>query len=180
MCERHEKEQDEQQSAQRPLNLQEKQYAQIITSHTRAGSPRTTDPLHPDAPDPNGTTTLKPPTDEPMEFSVSIDSSLVTGADCFNDTVRQRLANAQEEVTHLLDANRFLLTVNSGYANMYANMYEHVLQGKYKRATEQAEAFQALEEMFREERDSFRLRINGLTDNLQICEAKLRRANRHL
>jgi hypothetical protein len=115
-----------------------------------------------------------------MEFSVSIDPSLVTGAACFNDTVRQQLANAQEEVTHLLDANRFLLTVNSGDSNMHANMYEHVLQGKYKRATEQAEAFQAVEEMFRAERESIRLHINGLTDNLQICEANLRRANRHL
>jgi hypothetical protein len=108
---------------------------------------------------------------------VSIDPSLVTGAACFNDTVRQQLANAQEEVTRLLDANRFLLTVNSFDANMYANMYEHVMQGKDKRATEQAEAFQALEEMFRAERESFRLHINGLTDNLQICEAKLRRFN---
>jgi hypothetical protein len=180
MCEHHEKEQDEQQSAQKPLNLQEKQYAQILTSNPRAGSPITTDPLHPDAPDPIGTTTLKPPTDEVMEFSVSIDPSLVTGAACFNDTVRQQLANAQEEVKRLLDANRFLLTVNSGDANMYANMYEHVLQGKDKRATEQADAFQALEEMVRAERNSFRLRIDGLTDNLQICEAKLRRANRHL
>jgi hypothetical protein len=84
-----------------------------------------------------------------MEFSVSIDQSIVTGADCFNDTVLQQLANAQEEVIRLLDANRFLLTVNSGDDNMYANMYHHVLQGKYKRATEQAETFQALEEMFR-------------------------------
>jgi hypothetical protein len=134
MCEHHEKEQDEQQSAQRPLNLQEKQYAQILISNTRAGSPSTTAPLHPDAPDPIGTTTLKPPTYEPMEFSVSIDPSLVTGAACFNDTVHQQLVNAQEEVTRLLDANIFLLTVNSGdanmYANMCANMYEHVLQGK--------------------------------------------------
>jgi hypothetical protein len=166
--------------AQIPLNLQEKQYAQILTSNTRAGSPGTTALLHPDDPDPIGTTTLKPPTDEPMEFSVSIDPSLVTGDVCFNDMVRQQLANAQEEVTCLLDANCFLLTVNSGDANMYANMYEHVLQGKDKRATEQAEAFQALEEMFRAERESFRLRINGLTDNLQIYGANLRRANRHL
>jgi hypothetical protein len=144
MCEHHEKEQDKQQSAQRPLNIQEKQYAQIFTSDTCVGSPSTTAPLHPDAPDPNGTTTLNPPTDGPMEFSVSIGPSLVTGADCFNDTVRQHLANAQEEVIHLLDANHFLLTVNSGDANMYANMYEHVLKGKDKIATEQVEAFQAL------------------------------------
>jgi hypothetical protein len=54
--------------------------------------------------------------------------------------VHQQLANAQEEVACLLDANHFLLTVNS----VYANMYEHVLQGKDKRATDQAEAFQAL------------------------------------
>jgi hypothetical protein len=135
MCEHREKEQDEQQSAQRPLNLQEKQYAQMLTSNTRAVSPRTTAPLHPDAPDPVDTTTLKPPTDEPMEFSVSIDPSLFTGAACFNDTVHQQLVNAQEEVTRLFEANRFLLTVNSGDANMYDNMYEHVLQGKYKRAT---------------------------------------------
>jgi hypothetical protein len=101
-----------------------------------------------------------------MQFSVSIDPRLVTGAACLNDTVRQQLANTQEEVTLLLDANRFFLTVNSGDANMYANMYEHVLQGKEKRATEQAEAFQALEEMFRSECESFHLRINGLTDNL--------------
>jgi 2-polyprenyl-6-methoxyphenol hydroxylase-like FAD-dependent oxidoreductase len=134
MCEHHQKEQDKQQSAQRPLNLHQKQYAQILTSNTRAGSPSTTTPLHPDAPDPIGTTTLKPPTDAPMDFSVSIDPSLVTGADCFNDTVRQQLASSQEEVTHLLDANLFLLTVNSGDANMY----EHVLQGKDKRATKQA------------------------------------------
>jgi hypothetical protein len=180
MCEHHEKEQDKQQSAQRPLNVQEKQYAQIFASNTRIGSPSTTYPLHPDAPDPIGTTTLKPPTDEPMEFNVSTGPILVTGADCFNDTVRQQLANAQEEVTRLLDANHFLLTVNSGDAYMYANMYEHVLKGKDKRATEQVEAFQALEEMFRAERESFRLRINGLTDNLKICEAKVRRANRHL
>jgi hypothetical protein len=184
MCEHHEKEQDEQQSAQIPLNLQEKQYAQMLTSNTVAGSPSTTAPLHPDAPDPIGTTTLKPPTDEHIDFSVSIDPSLVTGAACFNNTVRQQLADVQEEVTHLLDANRFLLTVNSGYANMYANMYakmyEYVLQGKDKRATEQSEAFQALEETFRAERESFRLCVNGLTDNLQICEAKLRRSNRHL
>jgi TolA-binding protein len=144
MCEHHENEQEEQQSSQRPLNLQEKQYAQILTSNTRAGSPITTAPLQPDAPDTIGTNTLKPPTDKPMEFSVSIDPSLVTGAACFNDMVRQQFANAHEEVTRLLDANRFLLTVNSGDANMYANMYEHVLQGKYKRATEQVEAFQAL------------------------------------
>jgi hypothetical protein len=63
MCENHVKEQDKQQSAQIPLNLQEKQYAQIITSNTRAGSPSATDPLHPDAPYPIGTTALKPPTD---------------------------------------------------------------------------------------------------------------------
>jgi hypothetical protein len=144
MCEHHEKDQDEKQSAQKPLNLQENQYAQILTSNARAGSPITTDPLHPDAPDPIGTTTLKPPTDEVMEFSVSIDPSLVTSAACFNDTVPQQLAYAQEEVTRLLDANRFLLTVNSGDANMYANMYEHFLQSKEKRATEQADAFQAL------------------------------------
>jgi hypothetical protein len=180
ICEHHEKEQDEQQSAQKPLNLQEKQYAHILISNTRAGSPITTAPLHPDAPDPIGASTLKPPKDEVMEFSVSIDPRLVTGAACSNDTVHQQLDNAQEEVTRLLDANRFLLTVNSGDANMYYNMYEHVLQGKYKRATEQAEAFQALEEMFRAERESFRLRINGLTYNQQICEAKLRRANRHV
>jgi hypothetical protein len=62
-----------------------------------------------------------------MEFIVSIDPSLFTGAACFNDTVRQQLAHAQEEVTRLLDANRFLLTVNSGDANMYTNMYEHVM-----------------------------------------------------
>jgi hypothetical protein len=111
-----------------------------------------------------------------MELSVSIDPRLVTGAVCFNDAVHQQLANAQEEVTHLLDANCFLLTVNSGDDNMYY----HVLQGKDKRATEKAESFQVLEEMFRAERESFRLRINGLTDNLQICQAKLRRANRHL
>jgi hypothetical protein len=115
-----------------------------------------------------------------MELSVSIYPSLVTGAACFNDTVRQQLSNAQEEVKRLLDANRFLLTVSSGDANMYTNMYEHVLQGKDKRATEQADALQALEEMVRAERNSLRLRIDGLTDNLQICEAKLRRANRHL
>jgi hypothetical protein len=128
MCGHHEKEQDkQQQSAQRPLNLQKKQYAQILTSNTRAGRPSTTAPLHPDAPDPIGTTTLKPPTDETMEFSVSIDPSLVTGADCFNDRVRQQLANAQEEVIRLLDANRFLLTVNSGDANMYVKIYEHDL-----------------------------------------------------
>jgi hypothetical protein len=180
ICEHHEKEPNEQQSAQRPLNLQEKQYSQMLTSNTCAGSPRTNAPLHPDAPYPIGTTTLKPPTDEPMKFSVSIDPILVTGATCFNDTVRQQLANAQEDVTYLLDANRSLLTVNSGDANIYANMYEHVLQGKDKRATEQVEAFQALEETFRAERESFRLRINGLTENLQICEAKLRKTNRHL
>jgi hypothetical protein len=91
-----------------------------------------------------------------------------------NDTIHQQLANAQAEVTCLLDANHFLLTVNSGDANMYANMYEHVLKGKDKRATEQVEAFQALEEMFRAERESSRLRINGFTDNLKIFEAKLR------
>jgi hypothetical protein len=180
MCEHHENEQDEQQSAQKPLNLQEKQYAQIVTSNTRAGSPITTDTLYPDAPDPIYTTALKPPTDEVMEFSVSIDPSLVTGAACFNDTVCQQLANTQEEVTRLLDANRFLLTVNSGDAKMYASIYEHVLQGKEKRAADQAEASQALEEMFRAERKPFRLRINGLIDNLQICEANLRRSNRHL
>jgi hypothetical protein len=56
--------------------------------------------------------TLKPPTDEPMEFSVSMDPHLVTCAACFNDTVLQQLANAQEEVTCPLNANRFLLTVN--------------------------------------------------------------------
>jgi hypothetical protein len=95
-----------------------------------------------------------------MEFSVSIDPNLVTGAACFNNTVRQQLANAQEEVTRLLDANRFLLPVNSDDANMY----EHVLQVKYKRATEQTEAFQGLEEMFWAERESLCLRINGLTD----------------
>jgi hypothetical protein len=111
-----------------------------------------------------------------MEFSVIIDPNLVTGAACFNDTVRQQVANAHEEVIHLLDANRFLLTVNSGDANMY----EHVLQGKNKRAKEQAEEFQALEETFWAERESFRLRVNGLTYNLQICEEKLRRYNRHL
>jgi hypothetical protein len=133
MCEHHEKEQDEQQSAQKPLNLQEKQYAQILTSNTCAGSPITTAPLHPDAPDPISTTTLKPPTDEVMGLSVVIDPSLVTGAACFNDMVRQQLANAQEEVKRHLDANRFLLTVNSGDASMYASMYEHVLQGKEKR-----------------------------------------------
>jgi hypothetical protein len=180
MREHHEKEQDEQQAAQKLLNLQEKQYAQILTSNTRSGSPITTAPLNPDAPDPIVATTMKPPTDELMEFSVSIDPSLVTGAACFNDTVRQQLANAHEEVTRLLDANRFLLTVNAGDANMYANMYDNVLKGKDKIYTEQADAFQALEEMFRAERESFRLRIKGLTDNLQICEAKLRRANRHL
>jgi hypothetical protein len=180
MCEHHEKDQDKHQSAQRPLNLQEKQYTQILTSNTRAGIPSTTSRLHPDAPDPIGTITLKPPADEPMEFSVSTDPILVTGAACFNDTVHQQLANAQEEVTRLLDDNHFLLTVNSGDANMYANLYEHVLQGKYKRATEQADAFQALEEMFRAGRESLRLCINILTHNLQICEAKLRRANRHL
>jgi hypothetical protein len=152
----------------------------MLTSNTRAGSPSATAPLQHDGPDPIGTTTLKPLTYEPMEFSVSIDPSLVNGAACFNDTVRQQLVNAQEEVTRLLDATRFFLTVISGDANMYANMYEHVLQGKDKRATEQAEAFQALEETFRAERESFCLHINGLTDNLQICEAKLRRANRHL
>jgi hypothetical protein len=150
-CEDHEIEQDKQQSVQRPLNLQEKQYAQILTSNTRAGSPSTTAPLHYDAPDPIA---LNPPTDEPMELSVIIDPSLVTGDACFNDTVRQQLENAQEEVKRLLDDNRVLLLgrtlnndaviVNSVDANMYANMYEHVLQGKDKRATEQAEAFQVL------------------------------------
>jgi hypothetical protein len=79
-----------------------------------------------------------------MKFSVSIDPSLVTGDACFNNTVHQQLASAQEEVTRLLDANCFLLTVNSGDDIMYANMYEHVLQGKDKRATEKAEALQAL------------------------------------
>jgi hypothetical protein len=79
MCEHNEKEQYKQQSAQRPLNVQEKQYAQIFTSKTGIGSPSTTAPLHPDAPDPIGTTTLKPPTDEVMEFSVSIDPLIVTG-----------------------------------------------------------------------------------------------------
>jgi hypothetical protein len=132
----------------------------MLTSKTRAGSPSTTAPLHPDAPDPIGTTTLNPPTDEPMEFSVSIDPSIVTCAVCFNDMVGQQLANAQEEVTCLLDANRVLLNSNAVDANMHANMYEHFLQGKDKRATEQVEAFQALEEMFQAERESFRLRIN--------------------
>jgi hypothetical protein len=129
MCEHHEKEQDERQSAQTPLNLEEKQYAQILTSNTRAGSPSITDRLHPDARDPIGTTKLKPPTGETMEFSVSIDPSLVTGDACFNAMVRQKLNNAQEEVIRLLDVNRFFLTVNSVDHNMYDNMYEHVLQG---------------------------------------------------
>jgi hypothetical protein len=179
-CEDHENEQDEQQSAQRPLNLQERQYAQMLTSKTRAGIPITNSTLNPDAPCPIGTATLNPPTDELMEFSVSIDPRLANGTACFNDTVRQQLANTQEEVTHLLDANRVLLTANSVDANIYANMYEHVLKGKDTRAIDQAYAFQALEETFRAERESFHLHINGLTDNLKICKAKLRRANGHL
>jgi hypothetical protein len=80
-----------------------------------------------------------------MEFGVNIEPILFTGAARFNDKVHQQLDNAQEEVKLLMDANCVLLlertlnndatTADSVDANMYATMYEHVLQGKDKRAT---------------------------------------------
>jgi hypothetical protein len=100
--------------------------------------------------------------------------------------VRQQLVDAQEEVKRLVDANRALLlerTLNNNAANtdsVDANMYEHFLQGKYKRAREQAEVLQVLEEKFRSESESFCLHINGITGNLQTSQEKLRRANLHL